>query len=177
MFRILKISITFALLFLSFCSHAAEHRVDIYDSSNYFSHRERNPGVDTWVENGKLNVTYNMPYCIFVLGEDFSQQQLQKFFDKIEVTSTVNFKEKPLSLTQFKGTWVYVDDDPEYGSFSSETEFLIKTKNGASFGQLASEIGATRETETISFIFDHGCKQLAVRPYLPKTLGVSPVIE
>lgn len=159
------------VLFLPILSHAkSEHRIDIYETTSDYTHYIRNPGVDTWIDNGKIHVTRYMPYCIFILADKiFTSQQLTYFFDKLAVTSLLNGKEKILPLKKFNGTWVYVDEYPEYGAFNESTQYRMKTKDGSTFGQLIRNMGATHDSEIIWLHFDNGCASLAVRPYLPKS--------
>lgn len=130
---------------------------------NAFDYKISFPGADAYLADGKYHSPAAMPACVIVVGDHLSKSQLQSFTDQLKV---IGSRGDELPLKNFKGTLNYVDVAP-FGSSYTDSFYSIKTKDGSNFGDLLTNIGGTQDSN-VAIWFDRGCRELAVRPYLPE---------
>ena len=142
--------------------------IDVSNYSQRATYGISHPGIDTWIENGDIHVSKNMPACIIFLGDNsLDADQQEKFVKGLDITT----HGKNISLEAYQGTWAFVDKKPFNYSFG-DTYYEIEPKNNLTFGQLLRYVGGTPNTK-IEFVFSRGCIALAERPFLPAKADVS----
>ena len=161
------IPMTLAILSISTAANAGLGNgyginIDVNEHSQSETWSIHDPGIGLWIENGAWQYSDKLPACLLVLKENLDDSKFNQFLEELDAT-TVGHRKLPLE--SFRGTWSFVDRDPQNSSFV-ETDYYVKTKNNMTFGQLLQYVGGTQDSRVVIF-FDEGCTELNPRAFLP----------